>query len=418
MRPVEIVNPVPADDMLGWFRVVRRALLHDTYDRLEERVERRLKHLDLTRCWGARDDGTWVGTLATQERHLTVPGLGAATNDLTVDALTLVGVAGTHRRRGLLTRMLGASLQAAADRGDALSVLIAAEWPIYGRFGYAPATDSARYRYRTRRPGAAVAAAEPGRVRHVEPEDLIAVVVDVFDAARHGRAGQMDRAEHWWQVMFGLGGMSLLEGKPANWLVHDGPDGVDGILSWTVGRDFELDRLGAIEVGTLAAATDDAYRDLWAYLSTLDGVEEVVLADRPVDEPARWLMADGRALELEATYDVLWARLLDVPAAFSARGYATAGDVVIEVVDDAVVPYVPGRYRLSAGDDGTGTCTTTTDPADVRVSQRALASAYLGGHRLVTRAVSGEVAESTAGSLVRLDAMLATPRPPWNQTWF
>jgi len=45
-----------------------------------------------------------------------------------------------------MSRMLVSSLRAAWERGDALSILIAAEWPIYGRFGYAPATLSRRLR--------------------------------------------------------------------------------------------------------------------------------------------------------------------------------------------------------------------------------------------------------------------------------
>jgi predicted acetyltransferase len=82
------------------------------------------------------------GDAETEARALSVPGVGAETADVRVDALTNVTVAGTHRRRGLMSRMVGGSLRAASERGDAISTLIAAEWPIYGRFGYAPATLS------------------------------------------------------------------------------------------------------------------------------------------------------------------------------------------------------------------------------------------------------------------------------------
>ena len=50
--------------------------------------------------------------------------------------------------------MLDQSLRAARERGDPLSILIAAEWPIYGRFGYAPAVLSADYVLRASRAGA------------------------------------------------------------------------------------------------------------------------------------------------------------------------------------------------------------------------------------------------------------------------
>ena len=41
--------------------------------------------------------------------------------------------------------MMTASLAQATDRGDAVSILIAARWPIYGRYGYGPGIDSATY---------------------------------------------------------------------------------------------------------------------------------------------------------------------------------------------------------------------------------------------------------------------------------
>ena len=55
------------------------------------------------------------------------------------DAISNVTVSPTHRRRGLLTRMMAEDLTAAKDRGDVVATLIAAEYPIYGRYGFGPA---------------------------------------------------------------------------------------------------------------------------------------------------------------------------------------------------------------------------------------------------------------------------------------
>ena len=41
--------------------------------------------------------------------------------------------------------MMTASLAQAAERGDPVSILIAARWLIYGRYGYGPATEGAGY---------------------------------------------------------------------------------------------------------------------------------------------------------------------------------------------------------------------------------------------------------------------------------
>ena len=76
-------------------------------------------------------------------------------------ALTNVTVAATHRRRGLLTAMLTRDLADSVERGEIVGALIAAEYPIYGRFGYGPAVETRRPRGRRPRsaPGARPTAA-------------------------------------------------------------------------------------------------------------------------------------------------------------------------------------------------------------------------------------------------------------------
>ena len=68
----------------------------------------------LERTWGAFDGDRVVGTLRSWPCELTVPG-GAA---VPVAALTNVTVSATHRRRGLLTRMLEPDLDLAKEQGE------------------------------------------------------------------------------------------------------------------------------------------------------------------------------------------------------------------------------------------------------------------------------------------------------------
>lgn len=418
MSDPELVHPIPLDDAEPWLRAFFRTLLLETTgESYTGRIANGIRDWDLQRRWGFRDGGQWVATLATEERRLSVPGAGIATNELVVDALTAVTVAATHRRRGLLTRMITESLTAAKARGDAVSILIAAEWPIYGRFGYATAVDDASYTYFPRRPHATLPSPPADSVRAAEPDEMATLADAIFDAARKVRAGQIDRPTWWWDRSFGRDG-HVTVGPPPNWIVHEGPDGPDGMLAWRVTRDFELDgRLGAIDVTNFAAANDAAYRDLWAYLGGIDVIEEIALTYRPVDEPARFLIRDGRALQDTWRGDFLWVRLLDVPTALAARGYATPGRLVLDVVDDDLGGFAAGRVRLEA-DGGGARCTPTDEPADLRISHRLLGSIYLGGHRLRQLAPSGGVEELTAGALDRADVMFSTPLPPYCQTFF
>ena len=417
MPEPELVHPVPVEDARDWLDTLSATFLNNPYDdkfgRWVARVERTW---NAERTWGYRDRGRYVATLATLERTLTVPGTDGTTRDLTVDALTGVTVAGTHRRRGFLSTMLGASLTAARDRGDALSILVAAEWPIYGRFGYALGADGVTYSYFPKRPNAALPPPPAGSVHRVEPEELREIAPAIFDAARRERAGQVDRHAPWWDRRLGLDGYEMLDEKKPTWYLHEGPDGPDGLVAWHSTRDFELTgRLGAIKVDEFFAASDTAYRDLWGYLGGIDVVEEIVLDDRPTDDPIRWLLPDARAVTATDRFDFLWVRLLDVPAALSARAYSTPGRVVFEVVDEDFGGFAAGRFVLEATDTD-AKCTPTAEPAQLRVSQRALASAYLGGFALRGRAA--EVEELAPGALTRADAMFRTPLAPWCQTGF
>ena len=164
---MELVNPVPVEECEPWMAALVTTLLGSPWDDdFRRHVERWRRDWLADRTWGVQDRGRWVATLATDPRTLTVPGAPGATVDISADALTAVTVAATHRRQGLLTKMITQSLQQAVDRGDPVAILIAAEWPIYGRFGYAPATRGADYTLFTRRAGA-TRPSRPGR--HTAP---------------------------------------------------------------------------------------------------------------------------------------------------------------------------------------------------------------------------------------------------------
>src|SRR6266540_3996672 len=135
---VEIVHPLPVDEVKGWAATMATAFLEQPGGEEHERwVDAFRLSWDAERRWGARADGRWVGTLGSWDRTLTVPAFDGKPAEIPADALAMVSVAATHRRRGLLTAMLTDSLRAARERGDAVSILFAAEWSIYGRFAHA-----------------------------------------------------------------------------------------------------------------------------------------------------------------------------------------------------------------------------------------------------------------------------------------
>lgn len=377
----------------------------------------RRQEWDRGRSWGAVSDGRFVGSLRTLAHQLSVPGWGGTTREVTVDALTNVAVSATHRRRGLLRRMLSASLAAATERGDAMSILIAAEWPIYGRFGYAPASQWAQFTLDSRRAGARLLRPPTGVLRATDSAESASVLGPVFDRARLDRAGQIDRDQRWWKRA--LDPTLRFPGeKGANVVLHEGDDGVDGFVQWHPTKDFEFEHGGEIEVDGLFAADQNAYSALWGYLLSMDVVDRVKAYGRALDEPLPHLLADGRAVQISGLMDAVWVRLLDVPAALAARRYRVDGSLNLEVVDGDLGGDVSGRYRLDGGPGGASCRRDKTAEPDLRLSQRALAAVYLGGPSVRAQHSADLVDEVRPGAIARADAMFGTDLLPWSATGF
>ncbi len=414
---LEIAHPVAPEQLPGWLATMASTFLEDPEgERTAKWVKNVERRFNPERAWGVRDRGDFVATLETEDRTLTVPGHDGATEVVAADALTSVTVAANHRRQGLLTRMVTESLREARNRGDTVSMLIAAEWPIYGRFGYAPAAFSAYRTLHRERRGATIAG-DLTRLRRVTRKEYAAVAPAVFERARRRRAGQVDRDHPWWDEKLGLDGWESTRELPHNYLVHEGDAGPDGILAWTTKSEPENWHwpLATVKVDALFAVDEAAERNLWAYLTGLDLVDCIELSG-PVDEPANWLLADARTLRVTEISDHLWVKLLDVPGALAARRYTVPGELVLEIVDESEVS-AGGRVRLAADGDHAAAEPTGASP-DLTLAQTALAAAYLGGVSLRGQRIAGTVTEHTPGALQRADAMFATALAPFNATGF
>ena len=96
-----------------------------------EEKERFAKLLPHERMLAAFDGDAIVGGAGVFPFELTIPG-----GRLPCAGVTVVGVLPTHRRQGILGRMMRAQLDDIRERGEPLAALWASEETIYGRFGY------------------------------------------------------------------------------------------------------------------------------------------------------------------------------------------------------------------------------------------------------------------------------------------
>ena len=368
------------------------------------------KEVEWTRIQGAHDGGRFVATFRSFATRLTVPG-----GEVAAGAITNATVSPTHRRRGLLSQMMARDLATAAERGEPVAILIASEWPIYGRYGFGPAADIVNYEVDAL--SAAFAHGGDGETRLVEPAELAGAAAAIYDAHRRSTPGAIDRSERWWERRVGI---DVLRRKPPGTqrcvLALDERGAPAGLLVYHVDENWDDWRPRAkLHVRDLFGTTPAAEARLWRFACEVDLVATVSAEERSVDEPLPWLLRDARAVRQRLKTDFLWARLLDVPAALAARRYLREGELVLEVRDAA--GFAAGRFALRGGPDG-AQCAPTDAAADVALDVGALSAAYLGGRSLVTLGAAGWAEELRPGALARADALLRWSVDPWCATMF
>ncbi len=310
--------------------------------------------------------------------------------------VTAVGVAPTHRRRGLLTSMMHYQLADYRDRGYPFAILVAAEAGIYGRFGYGVAQFIQSIAIDTRRAAFLAAPSTADRMWLVDADEAGKLLPGIHDQARRAQPGELARSPQWWDHHLKDLEKNRDGGDRRFYAVHESAAGdADGWVSYRYHRDHDR-----VEVRDVVAAAPGVAAALWRFVLNLDLVEEVRAGIRPVDEPLRWLLADGRQMRTTQVVDHVWVRIVDVPAALEARGYRVESRLALQIGDD--------RFVLETG-PGAGSCRKAKngEQADLVLGLAELGAVYLGGVRPTELAAAGRVSEVRPGALARADQAFA-----------
>ncbi|HEY3484658.1 MAG TPA: GNAT family N-acetyltransferase, partial [Ilumatobacteraceae bacterium] len=188
-------------------------------------LEREMSRVDLDRFRVAVDRGEIVGVAGSFGFETTVHG-GAT---IPTGGVTWVSVVVTHRRQGLLGRLIDAVHADIDARGEALATLTASEGGIYERFGYGITWHQRVVEIETRR---AVLRPEfrpaPGAVRLMDaresPDELFEAICKNWERYRLAQPGELSRPEAWHRLR--------MQSYPslAMYAVH-----ADGHAIWSVG---------------------------------------------------------------------------------------------------------------------------------------------------------------------------------------
>jgi predicted acetyltransferase len=367
--------------------------------------------LEYDRTLAVFDGRQVVGTAGIFSYEMTVPG-----GSLPCGGVTRVGVAATHRRQGLLTAMMRRQLDDMHERGEPLAALYASEAPIYGRFGYGLATYMAVIEIQRSRGGFAKPLSASGRVVMVDVPAAVDAFTQVWARVHPTQPGMLGLDARWQRLQ--LADLEIYrEGfSPQYRVVYEAEGNPAGFAIYRIKMEWDpAGPIGTLRLGSLIAATAEAYAALWRHVLDVDLIARVSAEMRPIDEPLRFLLADSRQPTTRVE-DGLWLRLVDVGRALAGRRYAAEDRLVLRVRDE-FCPWNDGHYELNGGPTNAA-CERCTDDPDVELSAADLAAVYLGGNRFRTLHEAGRIEELHRGAVSRADSMFATDRAPWCPSHF
>jgi len=370
----------------------------------DESAQRFSENLPFERMHGAFDGDRIVGGAGAFPFELTVPG-----GSVRCGGVTVVGVLPTHRRRGILTEMMRAQLEDIRKRGEPIAALWASEEVIYRRYGYGLASLAGEMTLPSGYAGLRHPPDERASVRIVTLQDSKDVFAAIYDRTRLQTPGMFFRTDTWWETRNLPDPAERRQGGgEKNALVLELGGEPAGYALYRIHTKFEAGAAaGHVDVIEAIADGPVATRELWRVLLDMDWKATLKAYLLPIDHPLVHQLTYPRRMQLRVG-DGLWVRVVDVAAALSARQYADADPVVIEL-DDEFMPENAGRWRIAAD-----TVERTDDEPDLALGVGELGAVYLGGFGFGELARAGVVHVLKDDGAARADALFRTNAPkPW-----
>jgi predicted acetyltransferase len=372
-----------------------------------------------TRAISVLDDYDYVATASAIDRELTLPGGDA----VRMAAMTGITVSSTARRQGLLRSMLAHLHQRAADEECPVAGLYCSEWPIYGRFGYGPASwfdtltvDARTLEWRENAPNSQL------RPRHISAEAAKTLADKLHAAHAEMTPGEVRQPAQYWnrfildnssatqvEAILGVGPWETL---PRHWVAV----GDRGLVSYRLSSRWT--ELGVpnctLSVTDFLAIDPHTTAALWRHLASVDLVTEIRVPFVPTDDCLQWWVVDGRRLQRQRR-DGLWLRPLNVKRLLETLRWSADGHLILRIHDPQ--GYACGTFELSV-DSGQASCKRSTAEPDLDMDVAALGTILLGGASAKALVRSGIIQSGQTGAAQLWDVMATPDRVAFSSSRF
>jgi len=367
----------------------------------EEIEERRDLH-DLSRFRIAVDGTRVVAVAASYAMDATLPG-GVS---VPMGGVTWVSVAATHRRQGLMRRVVGAVHDDIAERGEPIATLYASEGGIYENIDYGCSTQVRVASLNPRLTSFRREYSTAGGVCYLDStEDPVALTTAMWERFRRLRAGETSRSAALHNFLADQRAKPAGPMSPVEYFVH-----ADGYAAYRMEQDWNTGHPAhTMHIVEVAAITPEAHAALWETLLGVDLVGEIKSNALAIDDPLPYLLTNPRTLRTNELNDGVWVNVLDIPMAFAARSYRSTDRLVVEVDEK--------RWAIDGGPDG-ATCKPVRTRPDLTCTHAALSALLYGGVAPSALVAGRRMTARNDDVLRRADIFFTTATAPHCQTHY
>lgn len=389
----------------------------------DEFLEERKEAFISNRSIAAYSENKIVGTIATRPLEMTIPG----GNKLPVAAIGQGGVLPSFTRQGIMRDLMTKSLNMAKDFGEAAAVWTTSEWPLYGRFGGGVSSFKAEYEISRTRVKMKNQNLPEGLTSLVALNEAKMAFPEIHSNSTSKIPGGVNRNYAYWDNIFRrieLGkSLDVLDTNssfpPGLACLYQNPEGkYEGCIVFRVINSWE-DGLSKSQIQVLlfVHTTIRAYISMWSFLLNFDLIETIYLPHRPINEPLRWLINDGRRLLTKAIYDHVWFRVLDPEQCLKNRRFPLSNlPIRIQITDEMGYAQTGTLEILSDG--------LTTDVRQVNIRPDIImdvacfSSIFMGGISLWEFVNAGTIKVDSEASLINISSFFQSFTSPFTDTSF
>lgn len=334
--------------------------------------------------WGAFDSGRLVAKVVNRVFDSWYGGRLVRTA-----GIAGVTVVAEERGHGLLSGLFDAVLGHARDEGAAISTLYPTAPGIYRKFGYELVGELLNLRI----PLASLATIRPAdgiTLRRATTEDAPAIraAYDVWATQQNGPLSRRG-------ISFPATDAELIEAFTAITLACAPTGEVLGYAPWNRGSGY--DGTGSIDVDDLIALTPAAAAELLRFFGGFSSVAAQIDLETSGFDPALLSIPHNTWTQHDRHQYML--RLLDVPAALSARSWSVDASVPFSVTGHGL----DGSFVLEVADH-VGQCTPAEDPRGPHFTSYGIGMLYAGAQSCANLRFAGHLTGPTTYDSV-LDAL-------------